>query len=339
MTVHQRLRIWWRAIRYHFTPASVYPVCIGAVVSWARYNMFSLWYFSLLLGAVVLNHIALNMTDDYFDYRHSVDQVKPNEKNPYAGGSGTLTEGLITLKAMFAVFTLLYIIVILIGLYLTSELGLLILMFWAIGIFSSIFYTAPPIKFSHHGFGEIGLFLNFGPVLGLLSFFVQARMITLEALVTTLPCGIMLFSMIIINEIPDLSNDARAGKLTLVARWGVQTGIKMYIISWIATFMVIALGVFFFITPLYHLIAFLGLPFALQSILLVKKEFGNPQQLPRANLAMIRAHSLICISIMGSYVLYGLMNNRTSSEIIGYVLVFLFAYLPAALVIFKKVAT
>jgi 1,4-dihydroxy-2-naphthoate octaprenyltransferase len=68
---------------------------------------------------------------------------------------------------------------------------------------------------------------------------------------------------------------------------GVQTGIKMYIISWIVTYVVIALGVFFFITPWYHLIAFLWLPFALQSILVVKKDFRNLQQLPSGNLAMI----------------------------------------------------
>lgn len=337
MTVKGRIGIWWRAIRYHFTPASVFPVCIGAVVSWARGSMFSLWYFFLLLCAIVLNHVALNMTDDYFDYQHSVDQVKPNEKNPYTGGSGTLTDGLITPKAMFTVFTILYIIVILIGLYLTYERGLFILLFWAIGIFSSVFYTAPPIKFAHHGFGEIGLFLNFGPVLGLLSFFIQAQTITIESLITTLPCGIMLFSMIIINEIPDLSNDSKAGKWTLVARWGVRTGIKMYIISWVATYSVIALGVVFSITPWYHLITFLWLPFALQSILIVKKHYEKLGLLPRANLAMIRAHSLLCISIMGSYVLYGVLNNRPLFDIIGYGLLFFIVYVPAAVVIFKRV--
>ncbi len=337
MTVTGRLSIWWRAIRYHFTPASIFPVCIGAVVSWARGSPFSLWYFLLLLCAIVLNHIALNMTDDYFDYQHSVDQVKPNEKNPYTGGSGTLTESLITPKAMFTVFTALYVVVILIGLFLTYERGLFILLFWVIGLFSSIFYTAPPIKFAHHGFGEIGLFLNFGPVLGLLSFFIQAQTITLEALIATLPCGIMLFSMIIINEIPDLSNDSKAGKLTLVARWGVRTGIKMYVISWIATYVVIALGVVFSITPWYHLITVLWLPFALQSILIVKKHYENLGQLPRANLAMIRAHSLICMSIIGSYALYGVLNNRPLFDIIGYGLLFFIVYVPAAVVIFKRV--
>jgi 1,4-dihydroxy-2-naphthoate octaprenyltransferase len=44
---------------------------------------------------MVVNHMALNMTDDYFDYKHAVDQLKSEEKNPYTGGSGTLSSGLI----------------------------------------------------------------------------------------------------------------------------------------------------------------------------------------------------------------------------------------------------
>jgi 1,4-dihydroxy-2-naphthoate octaprenyltransferase len=339
MILPRKLRIWWRAFRYHFTPASIFPVCIGAVVSWSRENLFSLWYFFLLLSVIVLNHIALNMTDDYFDYRHAVDQQKPDEKNPYAGGSGTLTEGLIAPKNMFTVFVLLYIITIIIGLFLTFERGLYILIFWTIGIFSSIFYTAPPIKFSHHGFGELGLLLNFGPVLGMVSFFVQAQTISLEAFVATLPCGIMLFSMIVINEIPDITDDSKAGKLTLVARFGVRTGIMIYISSWVATFVSISIGILFSITPWYHIITFLGLPLALQSIVLVKKHATNPQQLPHANLAMIRAHSIICMCIMGSYIMYGLLHNRPLTDIIGYIVLFLVVYLPAAFSIFKKTQT
>ena len=51
--------------------------------------------------------------------------------------------------------------------------------------------------------------------------------------------GIMLFSMIVINEIPDIEEDRAAGKLTLVARFGKQTGIKLYIASWVCTYGVI----------------------------------------------------------------------------------------------------
>ena len=74
------LSIWWTAFRYHFVPPSMFPVIIGGLVSWSNLQGFSLWYFALILLTVVINHIALNMTDDYFDYLHAVDQEKTDGK-------------------------------------------------------------------------------------------------------------------------------------------------------------------------------------------------------------------------------------------------------------------
>jgi 1,4-dihydroxy-2-naphthoate octaprenyltransferase len=70
----------------------------------------------------------------------------------------------------------------------------------------------------------IGQLINFGTSIGLGSYFVQTQQIGLEAFVATLPMGIMLFSMIVINEIPDYQEDRLAGKLTLVARYGKRIG-------------------------------------------------------------------------------------------------------------------
>ncbi|MFQ5953257.1 MAG: prenyltransferase, partial [Candidatus Omnitrophota bacterium] len=167
-----RLSVWWQAFRYHFIPPSIFPATLGGLISWTVDKTFSLWYFSLVLAGVIINHMALNMTDDYFDYKHSVDRLKPGEKNPYTGGSGTLTSGLITPVAMFKAFTLCYMITAVIGVYLTLERGWPILALGLFGMFCSIFYTAPPISFSHHGLGELGLLINFGTIIGLGSYFV-----------------------------------------------------------------------------------------------------------------------------------------------------------------------
>jgi 1,4-dihydroxy-2-naphthoate octaprenyltransferase len=327
-------KIWWKASRYHFVPPSIFPVCIGAIVSWAVEESFSLWLFFLVLIAVVINHIALNMTDDYFDYKHSVDQLKPGEKNPYAGGSGTLTSGLIQPQSMLQFFTALYIITIVLGLYLVFERGFPVLIFGLIGVFSSIFYTSPPVKFSHHGLGEIGLLINFGTILGLGSFFVQSQSITLEAFFATLPCGIMLFSMIIINEIPDIEDDKRAGKLTLVARYGVQAGIKLYIISWACTYSVITLGLLFSILPIFVVISFLPLPLTYRSIKILKRHYSDPKTMAPANLDMIRTHSLTCIFIMVSFFIQGYYNDSNLVDFFGLTPLFILFYLPAAITIF-----
>ena len=332
---HKLIKNWWQATRYHFIPPSIFPVCIGALVSWARYNQLSIWFFFLVLFAVVVNHIALNMTDDYFDFKHAVDNLKPGEKNPYTGGSGVLTSSLIKPQQMFRCFILLYSITVIIGLYLVFTIDFIIIIFGLIGVFSSIFYTAPPIRFSHYGLGEIGMLINFGSVLGLGSFFVQAKMISWEAFFATLPCGIMLFSMIIVNEIPDIKEDTQSGKLTLIARYGPQFGIKLFIVSWIATYSVIILGMFLTILPIYLVFTLLSLPFVLRSIRGLKKHYDDPKLLAPANLDMIRSHSFVCLLILAGYSILGFLNNSNMFVLLGFFVIVCVFYIPAVVTTFR----
>jgi len=321
--------IWWQASRYHFIPPSFFPAAIGSIVSWSSYNSFSLYFFALVILGVIINHIALNMTDDYFDYKHAVDNTKPGEKNPYTGGSGTLTSGLIRPKKMLSVFIFLYLIVIILGVYLAFERGWPIIAFGLFGIFWSVFYTSPPIQFAHHGLGELGLLINFGPIIGLGAFFVQSQQVTIEAFLATLPCGIMLFSMIIINEIPDIQEDKLAGKLTLVARFGKKTGIKLYILSWIVTYCILLFSVLFSILPWPVLLSFISLPLVIDSIQKLVKTHRQPEKLFSANKRMIQSHGLTSFAIIAGYVWNGYLNGQMIFEIIPFITLLILLYLPA----------
>ncbi len=328
-SVRTTILSWWQASRYHFVPPSIFPVAIGSIVSWSSFNSFSLYYFTLVIIGVTLNHIALNMTDDYFDYKHAVDNAKPGEKNPYTGGSGTLTSGLIQPKKMFIVFSLIYAVVFVLGAYLALQRGLLVLAFGLFGLFWSIFYTSPPIRFAHHGLGELGLLINFGPIIGLGAFFVQAQQLSIEAFLATLPCGIMLFSMIVINEIPDIHEDRLAGKLTLVARFGKKVGAQIYLISWIVTYSIIFLSVLFSILPWPVLLSFLSLPFVIDSNRILFRSYHQTSKLMPANKRMIQAHGLTSIGIIAGYILHGYLSGRTISGIYLFIIVLFLMYIPA----------
>ena len=95
--------------------------------------------------------------------------------------------------------------------FLVMMRGPLIILFLVFGFFCAFFYTAPPIQFGYRGLGEIAQLLCFGPGIGLGAYYVQAQRLSWEAFWGTLPFGIMLFSMITINEIPDYLED-RKGK-------------------------------------------------------------------------------------------------------------------------------
>jgi 1,4-dihydroxy-2-naphthoate octaprenyltransferase len=334
-TQTSKAKVWWLAIRYHFVPPSIFPAVLGGLVSWATNSGFVPLYFLLVLVAVIINHIGLNMTDDYFDYKHSVDKLAPGEKNPYSGGSGTLSAGLLSPRSMFKAFTLCYLLVLAAGLYLTYARGLPILAFGLFGVFCAVFYTAPPISFSHHGLGELALLVNFGSIIGLGAFYVQARTLTLQAFLATLPLGIMLFSMIVINEIPDIEEDKAAGKLTLVARYGKEAGVKLYIASWICTYSVIIASVSLGIIPIFTLLALFSLPLVYNSIKVVRANIDNPRLMAPANLDMIKAHGISSFGLIAGYAVAGLLNNANVFQLVFILTLLAAAYAPAAWTILK----
>jgi 1,4-dihydroxy-2-naphthoate octaprenyltransferase len=330
-----RMSVWWQALRYHFVPPSIFPATLGALIAWAVDHTFYLSYFFLVLLGVVVNHIALNMADDYFDFKHAVDQSRSEEKNPYSGGSGTLSSGLIRPQAMRKAFVLCFAITVAIGLYLTVSRGFPVLLFGLLGVFCSVFYTAPPISFSHHGLGELSQLVCFGTVIGLGSYFVQTQKLTLEAFLATLPLGIMLFSMIIINEIPDYDEDRLAGKLTLVARYGKQQGLKLYMASWTCTYLVIIGGVLLQVLPLTTLLAFVSLPLALRSIHTLRANYENPSKLAPANLDMLEAHSVTALGLIAAYSIQGLTESANSLQLFVALLLLAVFYVPAVVTLRK----
>lgn len=332
----EQLKFWWRAFRYHFVPPSIFPATLGATIAWAVDQTFNSFVFFLVLFAVVINHLALNMTDDYYDYKHSVDQLQLGEKNPYTGGSGTLSSKQIKPQHMKTVFTICYTTTIIIGLYLTYTIGWPILIFGLIGILCSIFYTMPPIQVSHHGIGELTQLINFGTIIGLGSYYTQAQIITPEAFLATLPLGIMLFSMITINEIPDYQTDKQAGKLTLIARYGKKTGVKIYILSWIITYTLIIISATLqLITPI-ALISLASIPLVYRSIKRLKQHYDNPIELAPANLDMIKAHSITGLGLIAAYAIQGLINGANNQQLIIILTLLAIFYIPAVIPLLKK---
>jgi 1,4-dihydroxy-2-naphthoate octaprenyltransferase len=309
---------------------------LGALVALAVDHTFYPFYFLLVMIGVVINHMALNMADDYFDYRHEVDRSKPEERNPYSGGSGTLRGGLIRPSAMLRACVALFSVAVAIGVYLAVARGFPVLLFCLLGFFCSVFYTAPPISFSHHGLGELGQLVNFGTTIGLGSYFVQTQRLSLQAFVATLPLGIMLFSMITINEIPDCEEDRLAGKLTLVARYGKRAGVRLYLASWACTYAVIALGVLSRVLPLSALIAFASLPLALRSIQTLRESYEDPVGLAPANLGMIKAHSVTCLGLIAAYSIQGVTSHANVAQLLLLLLLLAAFYAPATLTLRKK---
>ena len=330
----ESLQVWWRAFRYHFTPSSFLPAILGGVVAWAQTGLMNQWFFFLTVAGVTFNHIALNMTDDYFDYHSAVDRNDKKERNPYAGGSGVLTKGKIKHNHMRLVFKSFYLLTIVIGLYLCAVQTWWILAFGLFGMGSSYFYTAPPIRYGYRGFGEISQLINFSLTIGLGAYVVQTVSFSWEAFWVLLPLGFMMFAMIIINEIPDMVDDATAGKNTLVVKFGAEKAVWLYGLAMTLSYSIIILVPLMDMASFGIYLAILTLPWTIQAFRILKKYYREPARLAPANLLTIRVHNLTGILLVVAYLIQGLQNQREFQQAVFVLLVLAVFYLPAAVPVF-----
>jgi 1,4-dihydroxy-2-naphthoate octaprenyltransferase len=331
-----RSEVWWKAFRFHFTSASFMPGILGGMIAWTADGKFLPGYFLLVMLGLILNHMALNMTDDYYDFHHLVDVFATDGKNPYTGGSGLLSSGVIQPQRMRQVFVIFYLIAIGIGVFLGVVRGPFILLLLAIGFFCAYFYTAPPIRFGYRGFGELAQLLCFGPGIGIGAYFVQAQRISWEAFWGTLPFGIMLFAMITINEIPDYFEDRRGGKLNLVARFGRETGVWLFITSLLSAYAVISAGVILRRIPVLGLISLLTLPIAYKTISVLQTYYREPLKMAPANLGMICTHNFTAILLALAYFIEGFRPDALVSSFLP-LIVLIILYIPIARLITRAV--
>ena len=326
---------WWRAARFHFVPPSFLPAALAAFVAWAAHGRLDLWLYLVVLLAVTANHVALNMTDDYFDYLHSVDRARGRENNPYSGGSGLLTSGRIAPSRMLAAFCALYALTVAAGLYLTAVRGWPVFFFGLFGMACAFFYTAPPVRYGYHGLGELSQLVNFSLTIGLGSYYVQTRALSWEAAAAVLPLGLMMFAMITVNEIPDEPGDREGGKGTLVVRLGPRAGVRLYAAAMAAAYLLI-LG-----APLAGLAsrwAWLGLatlPWFIQALRVLTRHFRDPAAMAPANLLTIRIHNLTGLLLVAGLLVHGAQAGLPLGRAWAALAILLALYLPVALKVFR----
>jgi len=325
----ERWATWWKAFRFHYASASFMPGILGGMIAWTTDGQFLPGYFLLVMLGLILNHLALNMTDDYYDFRHLVDVFAADGRNPYTGGSGLLSSGMIQPQTMRGVFIAFYAIAIGIGLFLGWMRGAFVLFLLGFGFFCAFFYTAPPIRFGYRGLGEITQLLCFGPGIGLGAYYVQAQRISWEAFWGTLPFGIMLFSMITINEIPDYLEDRKGGKLNLVARFGRKTGVWLFIVSLCSAYGSILVGVILRRIPFLGLISLLTLPIAYKTVSILRTYFEEPMKMSPANLGMICIHNFTAILLILAYFIEGFRSDNLIASFLP-VIVLIVLYTPIA---------
>jgi 1,4-dihydroxy-2-naphthoate octaprenyltransferase len=201
---------------------------------------------------------------------------------------------------------------------------------------SSYFYTAPPVRYGYRGLGEISQLVNFSFTIGLGSYVVQTLSLSWEAFLVLAPLGLMMFAMIIINEIPDRKDDAAAGKNNLVVLLGAKKAVWLYAAAMTVAYLVILSAPIFNVASFWIYLAGLTLPWSLRAFGILKRNLNNPSRLAPANLLTIRAHNLTGILLIIAYLIYGIQKNHDLQPAFYVAFILAGFYIPAAVLVFFR---
>jgi 1,4-dihydroxy-2-naphthoate octaprenyltransferase len=255
-----KLKILFLETRPQFLLLSVVLAFLGTAMAW--YNgAFHLGYAVLAFAGLLLAHIAVNVLNDYFDYRSGIDLA--TKRTPFSGGSGVLPAAMLSPEQVLWFGLIAFLLTIPVGIYFVVVAGWPLLPLVLAGAACIFLYT--PVL-SKLGWPEwaAGAGLGTLPVLG--AYFVQTSSYPLAAVVAAVPSGILVHNLLFLNEFPDVEADSKGGRRTLPIIIGKTKASFLYSALTIAMYAWIIAGVAWGVMPAFCLLALLTLPLALKAI-------------------------------------------------------------------------
>jgi 1,4-dihydroxy-2-naphthoate octaprenyltransferase len=269
---------------------------IGALFALLLNSQFVLSKFIWGYMILFMASMAIHYANDYFDFE--VDHY--GTPTTFTGGSGILVENpeLREISKRLAIFFISLSIVIGALFTVVFSFPIYFFLFVLFGNFLVWFYSAPPIKLSYRGIGEISNTIN-GFMMPATGYFVVAGTIDLSFVIFSIPFLFLQFLFTIGVEIPDLEGDKLGGKITWIVSKGREFGFSLIGIAGIlvtVSFLIILLGNLFPQNIDFRIIVLISLiSLTLGMIGLIKKPVDK---VPATKLATLNVASVFAVIIL-----------------------------------------
>jgi len=164
-------------------------------------------------------HLSVSFSNDFFD-RYS---DRGSIKTAFSGGSRVLVEHpkLERVSLFFAIFLLIVSFIGAVGFTIVYDYSSWFVIFVLLGGLVGWFYSAPPLKFSYRGLGEIVTMIAVGIFMPGMGYYVASGFIDYFFAIFILPISCYGFFFIVTVELPDVESDEKAKKMSLPVKWGI----------------------------------------------------------------------------------------------------------------------
>ena len=213
MKLREKIGLWIAGARPRTLPAAVAPVLVGTAIRFHDKHAI-LWFNATLALLVSLAlQVAVNYANDYSDGIKGTDAERVGPLRLV--GSGTFSAAAVKRAALLA-FTF----GALCGLVLALRTSLWLILIGAIAILAAWGYTGGKNPYGYRGLGEISVFIFFGLVATIGSYFAQSKAINSTSIFMGASMGFLSCALLAVNNLRDLPKDALVAKRTLAVRLG-----------------------------------------------------------------------------------------------------------------------
>jgi 1,4-dihydroxy-2-naphthoate octaprenyltransferase len=220
------LKAWLLAARPKTLTGAAVPVLIGLALAWVDTRSYLAVPFNwtpaiLCMAFALLMQIDANFINDFFDYIRGNDDADRR-----LGPLRACTQGWVKISSMKRAIALTTCIACLVGLPLVVYGGLEMIL---IGLLCVVFCFLYTTHLSYIGMGDLLVILFFGIVPVCVTYYIQLHTCTWQVFIASLACGLVIDTLLIINNYRDRDNDREDGKKTLVVEIGAQATEWLYL--------------------------------------------------------------------------------------------------------------
>jgi 1,4-dihydroxy-2-naphthoate octaprenyltransferase len=207
------LRAWIAASRLPTLPAALVPVLVGTALA-ARDGAFHPIACAAALAGALAIQVGTNLANDYFDWKRGADT------HARLGPLRATQAGLIAPERVLAGAWIAFGVAALSGLVLVALRGWPMAALGVASIAAGVLYTGGPLPYGYVGLGDPVCFLFFGIAAVCGTYYAQAGTVTAAALAASLPVGLTVTAILVVNNLRDIDTDREAGKHTLAVILG-----------------------------------------------------------------------------------------------------------------------
>jgi len=200
---------WILGARIKTLPAAIAPVIVGTSLA----DQIKVINALLALIVSLSLQIAVNYANDFSDGVRGTDTNR-------VGPTRLVASNLATASSVKNASFISFFVAIIAGTLLAFNTSIWLIAVGLISILAAWGYTGGKKPYGYLGFGELAVFIFFGIVATVGSYYVQVEQISSSALLLSIPMGSLSCAILVINNLRDLNQDKLVSKRTMAVKLG-----------------------------------------------------------------------------------------------------------------------